>query len=52
MGIGIDNPIIIGASNLATDPERLKKAEELGAAATVYKSLFEKKNATRRALTG
>jgi len=43
MGIGIDNPIIIGASNLATDPERLKKAEELGAAATVYKSLFEEK---------
>jgi len=41
MGIEIDNPIIIGASNLVTDPDRLKKAEELGAAAIVYKSLFE-----------
>lgn len=41
MGIEIDNPIIIGASNLVNDPDRLKKAEELGAAAIVYKSLFE-----------
>jgi len=41
MGIEIDNPIIIGASNLVTDPDRLKRAEELGAAAIVYKSLFE-----------
>ncbi len=41
MGIDIDNPIIIGASNLVTDLDKLKKAEELGAAAIVYKSLFE-----------
>jgi dihydroorotate dehydrogenase (fumarate) len=41
MGIEIENPIIIGASNLVTDLDRLKKAEELGAAAIVYKSLFE-----------
>ena len=41
MGIELDNPIIIGASNLVTDLENLKKAEELGAAAVVYKSLFE-----------
>lgn len=41
MGIQIDNPIIIGASNLVNDLDRLKKAEELGAAAIVYKSLFE-----------
>ncbi len=41
MGIEIDNPIIIGASNLVTDLDKLKKAEELGAAAIVYKSLFE-----------
>jgi dihydroorotate dehydrogenase (fumarate) len=41
MGIEIDNPIIIGASNLVTDPDRLKKAEASGAAAIVYKSLFE-----------
>jgi len=41
MGIEIDNPIILGASNMATDLDMLKKAEELGAGAIVYKSLFE-----------
>jgi dihydroorotate dehydrogenase (fumarate) len=41
MGIEIDNPIIIGASNLVTDLDTLKKAEEHGASAIVYKSLFE-----------
>ena len=41
MGIEIDNPIIIGASNLVTDLDRLKRAEEQGAGAIVYKSLFE-----------
>jgi dihydroorotate dehydrogenase (fumarate) len=41
MGIEIDNPIIIGASNLVTDFDSLKKIQELGAAAIVYKSLFE-----------
>ncbi len=41
MGIELDNPIIIGASNMATDLDKLKKAEELGAGAIVYKSLFE-----------
>ncbi|MCU0413982.1 MAG: hypothetical protein MUE91_06230, partial [Ignavibacteriaceae bacterium] len=41
MGIEIDNPIILGASNMTTDLDKLKKAEELGAAAIVYKSLFE-----------
>jgi len=41
MGIEIDNPIIFGASNMSTDLDMLKKAEELGAAAIVYKSLFE-----------
>jgi dihydroorotate dehydrogenase (fumarate) len=41
MGIELDNPIIIGASNIATDLDKLKKAEELGAGAIVYKSLFE-----------
>ena len=41
MGIEIDNPIVIGASNLANELDKLKKAEELGAAAIVYKSLFE-----------
>ena len=41
MGIELDNPIILGASNMATDLDTLKKAEELGAGAIVYKSLFE-----------
>ena len=41
MGIELENPLIIGASNMVTDPDKLKKAEELGAAAVVYKSLFE-----------
>ena len=36
MGIELDNPIIIGASNLSKDLDKLKKAEELGAAAIVY----------------
>jgi dihydroorotate dehydrogenase (fumarate) len=41
MSIDLDNPIIIGASNLSKDLDKLKKAEELGAGAIVYRSLFE-----------
>jgi dihydroorotate dehydrogenase (fumarate) len=41
MGIEIDNPIVVGASNLVTKPDNLKKMEDQGAAAIVYKSLFE-----------
>ena len=41
MGIEIDNPVIIGASNLVANLDLLKKAEDFGAAAIVYKSLFE-----------
>ena len=41
MGINIDNPIIIGAANLVTNLDKLKKAEEIGVGAIVYKSLFE-----------
>ena len=41
MGIELKNPIILGACNLTTDPDNLKKAEEFGAAAIVYRSLFE-----------
>jgi dihydroorotate dehydrogenase (fumarate) len=41
MGIELKNPIIIGASNFVTEPENLKKIEKAGAAAVVYKSLFE-----------
>jgi len=41
MGIELDNPIILGASEMSSDIDVLKKAEELGVAAIVYKSLFE-----------
>lgn len=41
MGIEIDNPIVIGATNLLADLDNLKKAEDNGAGAVVYKSLFE-----------
>jgi len=41
MGIELKNPIIIGASNLVLDLKMVKKLEDAGAAAIVYKSLFE-----------
>jgi dihydroorotate dehydrogenase (fumarate) len=41
MGLELKNPIIIGASNIVTEIENLKKIEKAGAAAVVYKSLFE-----------
>jgi len=41
LGLELKNPIIVGASNLVTDIDMLKKLEEAGAAAIVYKSLFE-----------
>jgi dihydroorotate dehydrogenase (fumarate) len=41
MGVQLKNPIIAGASNLSKDVSNLQKMEEAGAAAVVYKSLFE-----------
>jgi dihydroorotate dehydrogenase (fumarate) len=41
MGLELKNPIIIGSSNLVTNTDTLKKIEEAGAAAVVFKSLFE-----------
>lgn len=41
MGIELKNPIIVGASNLVLDENHLKQMEDAGAAAIVYKSLFE-----------
>jgi len=41
LGLELKNPIIVGACNLVTDINSLKKIEEAGAAAVVYKSLFE-----------
>jgi dihydroorotate dehydrogenase (fumarate) len=41
LGLELKNPIIVGASNLVNDVNNLKAAENAGAAAIVYKSLFE-----------
>ncbi|MDD2476314.1 MAG: dihydroorotate dehydrogenase-like protein [Dysgonamonadaceae bacterium] len=41
MGIELDNPIILGACNIANDIDELKKAQENGVGAIVFKSLFE-----------
>src|SRR5512137_1251476 len=41
MGMNLRNPVIIGASNLVKDLGNLKKMEDSGAAAIVYKTLFE-----------
>lgn len=40
-GLTLKNPIVIGSSNIVTDVSNLEKLEEAGAAAIVYKSLFE-----------
>jgi dihydroorotate dehydrogenase (fumarate) len=41
MGVPLKNPLILGASNLVNNLDKLKKAEEAGVAAVVYRSLFE-----------
>jgi dihydroorotate dehydrogenase (fumarate) len=41
LGLKLKNPVIVGASNLVTDLSFLKKLEDAGASAIVYKSLFE-----------
>jgi dihydroorotate dehydrogenase (fumarate) len=41
LGIELKNPIIVGSSNLVSNPDNLKRMEDAGAAAIVYKSLFE-----------
>jgi len=41
MGIQLKNPVIVGANNLVCDIENCKKMEEAGAAAIVFKTLFE-----------
>lgn len=41
MGLELKNPIIIGASNMVNDINNLKRIEKAGAAAVVYKSLYE-----------
>ncbi len=41
MGLELKNPVIVGANNLTTHTDNLKRMEKAGAAAIVYKSLFE-----------
>ena len=41
MGLNLKNPVIVGASNLVQDLDTIKRLEEAGAAAIVYKTLFE-----------
>ena len=41
MGLELKNPIIVGANNLTTNTDNLKRIENAGAGAIVYKSLFE-----------
>ncbi|MGE5316571.1 MAG: dihydroorotate dehydrogenase-like protein, partial [Chloroflexota bacterium] len=41
MGLKLANPVIVGSSNMVDDPEMMVKLQEAGAAAIVYKSLFE-----------
>jgi dihydroorotate dehydrogenase (fumarate) len=49
LGLTLKNPIIVGSSNLSSDLEMLKRLEKAGAAAVVYKSLFEEQIHLERA---
>ncbi|MDD5620358.1 MAG: dihydroorotate dehydrogenase, partial [Proteiniphilum sp.] len=41
MGIRLKSPVILGASELSTDSDKLLRAEEEGVGAVVFKTLFE-----------
>lgn len=41
LGIPLKNPVIVGSSNLVNSIDMLRKLQDAGAAAIVYKSLFE-----------
>lgn len=49
LGLNLKNPIVVGANNLSGDLRKLHKLEEAGAAAIVYKSLFEEQIQLERA---
>lgn len=49
LGIELKNPLVVGACNLVTDADALKQVEDAGAAAIVYKSLFEEQIQLERA---
>jgi dihydroorotate dehydrogenase (fumarate) len=41
LGIDLKNPIVVGACNLVNEVDNIKHAEDAGAGAIVFKSLFE-----------
>ena len=41
MGLELKSPIVAGASNLTENPETVKKMEQAGAGAIIFRSLFE-----------
>lgn len=41
MGLELRSPVIVGANNLVKNLDNLKRIEDAGAGAVVYKSLFE-----------
>lgn len=41
MGLELRSPVIVGANNLVKNTDNLKRMEDAGAGAVVYKSLFE-----------
>jgi dihydroorotate dehydrogenase (fumarate) len=41
LGLELKNPVIVGANNLVANTDNLVRMEKAGAAAVVYKSLFE-----------
>lgn len=41
LGLGLKNPLIIGACNITKEIDNIKRLEEAGASAIVFKSLFE-----------
>jgi dihydroorotate dehydrogenase (fumarate) len=41
MGIPLKNPVIVGSSNMVSNADLLKRLQDAGAAAIVFKSLFE-----------
>ncbi|HBH49334.1 MAG TPA: dihydroorotate dehydrogenase [Bacteroidales bacterium] len=49
LGLELKNPVILGASNLVNNLDNVKRAEDNGVAAIVYKSLFEEQIQLERA---
>lgn len=48
MGINLKNPIIVGANHMVSNLDNLKRFEDSGAAAIVYKTLFEEQISLER----